>query len=311
LFDPAAVEQIAAYSAGIPAQINVICDNALLSAYAAAERTVSAETIHKVFRTLHFTEAGEVSPSRPADEHVATESIAEEQPVRPEMYTRALSAAEPIVGLPPPRRGKVRVGGLFSPSTSAVVAGILLLVAAAAMLYLERGAVRLEASARASATPSEPDDSGYTEDFSGADADFAPATRGTSPGENAVPSVVTPPAPSSAAWKDIPKDFVVYMHVAEERNWQVLESIGGALRENGYSVPVTRYGASGTQGDVRFFFVQDRRQAERVKFLVEAELGSAGYPVSLELVERDGRQSEFAAPGKIEVWLPPLRNAES
>jgi hypothetical protein len=101
------------------------------------------------------------------------------------------------------------------------------------------------------------------------------------------------------------------MHVTEERDWQVLESIGGALRDNGYSVPVTRYAAGGTQGDVRFFFVQDRREAEKVKLLVEAELGNAGYPVSLELLERDGRQSEFAEPGKIEVWLPPLRSSPS
>jgi hypothetical protein len=33
--------------------------------------------------------------------------------------------------------------------------------------------------------------------------------------------------------------------------------------------------------------------------------------MSLRLLERDGRNFEFAAPGKIEVWLPPLSHVPS
>ena len=62
---------------------------------------------------------------------------------------------------------------------------------------------------------------------------------------------------------------------------------------------------------MRFFFLQDRREAERIKSVVESELGRRGYPMSLELLERDGRRFEFAAPGKIEVWLTALRSAQS
>ena len=75
---------------------------------------------------------------------------------------------------------------------------------------------------------------------------------------------------------------------------------------NGYKVPEIRFVRGRTQGDVRFFFIRDRRQAERVKSLVESELSRRGYPISLKLLERDGRKFESAAPRKLEVWLPPL-----
>jgi general secretion pathway protein A len=47
-FDPEAVKRIAAYSNGIPRVMNIICDNALLSAYAAAQQIVSADMIEAV-----------------------------------------------------------------------------------------------------------------------------------------------------------------------------------------------------------------------------------------------------------------------
>jgi len=52
LFDPAAVEKIALYSTGIPRLINIICDNALLIAYAASEQKVSAAMIDEVAEEL-------------------------------------------------------------------------------------------------------------------------------------------------------------------------------------------------------------------------------------------------------------------
>jgi hypothetical protein len=61
---------------------------------------------------------------------------------------------------------------------------------------------------------------------------------------------------------------------------------------------------------VRFFFARDREDAERVKSLVQSELGKRGYSLSLQLLQRDGKKFENAAPGKIEVWLPPLAHAQ-
>lgn len=54
LFDPAAIEKIAVYSTGIPRLINIICDNALLIAYALSEREVSAAMIDEVAEELRL-----------------------------------------------------------------------------------------------------------------------------------------------------------------------------------------------------------------------------------------------------------------
>jgi general secretion pathway protein A len=309
LFEPAAVDQIAAYSAGIPGQINVICDNALLAAYTAAQRTVSVETVQKAVRMVQFRGAAEARPPTEVKPDGENRFSAEDEMAQGDTDRQAVAGAGRTEASPPRIRAAVR--RLFSPSMLAAAAGVLLLAVTGAMFYIERDRVPPAASPEVFSTRQEARDSIYAEEFSGTAPDIAPETPGASGENHAGPRGVTAPAQSSDAWKAIQSDRVVYMHVTEERDWQVLESIGGALRDNGYSVPVTRYAAGGTQGDVRFFFVQDRREAEKVKLLVEAELGNAGYPVSLELLERDGRQSEFAEPGKIEVWLPPLRSSPS
>lgn len=54
LFQPDAVQQIAFYSQGIPRLINIICDNALLSAYAESKKIVSAQMIQEVGRDLRL-----------------------------------------------------------------------------------------------------------------------------------------------------------------------------------------------------------------------------------------------------------------
>jgi general secretion pathway protein A len=47
-FHPEAIQKIALYSKGIPRLINVLCDNALLTAFAASQKTVSAALIKEV-----------------------------------------------------------------------------------------------------------------------------------------------------------------------------------------------------------------------------------------------------------------------
>jgi general secretion pathway protein A len=66
LFAPEAVEKIAHYSAGIPRLINVICDNALLIAYAASAGQVSAGMVEKVAVDLQFTTSHYVKKKPPA-----------------------------------------------------------------------------------------------------------------------------------------------------------------------------------------------------------------------------------------------------
>jgi general secretion pathway protein A len=99
---------------------------------------------------------------------------------------------------------------------------------------------------------------------------------------------------------------IVYLHTSEVRDRFVLEEIGNILRVKGYTVRDTRFTRNKTQGDVRFFFPRDRGDAERVKSVVQSELAKRGYSVSLQLMERDGKKFQFAVPGKIELWLPPL-----
>ena len=55
LFEAKAVERISLHSQGIPRLINVICDNALLIAYASSTRQVSVEMIEEVARDLKLT----------------------------------------------------------------------------------------------------------------------------------------------------------------------------------------------------------------------------------------------------------------
>jgi type II secretory pathway predicted ATPase ExeA len=61
LFHPQAVEQIAIYSKGIPRLINVICDNALLIAFASSQKNVSATVIREVARDLRLISGNQLT----------------------------------------------------------------------------------------------------------------------------------------------------------------------------------------------------------------------------------------------------------
>jgi len=56
IFATAAIERISYYSQGIPRLINVICDNALLIAYAKSQKVVNAEMIAEAAADLHLEE---------------------------------------------------------------------------------------------------------------------------------------------------------------------------------------------------------------------------------------------------------------
>ena len=64
LFDLGSVQKIALYSKGIPRLINVICDNALLIAYATSKSTVSAKIIDDVARDLQLMEPSQVKETQ-------------------------------------------------------------------------------------------------------------------------------------------------------------------------------------------------------------------------------------------------------
>jgi general secretion pathway protein A len=66
LFHPDAVQQIARYSKGIPRLMNIICDNALLTAYAGSKKIVSADMIKEVARDLRIRSELQVTKAKPA-----------------------------------------------------------------------------------------------------------------------------------------------------------------------------------------------------------------------------------------------------
>jgi general secretion pathway protein A len=68
LFDLGSVQKIALYSKGIPRLINVICDNALLIAYATSKSTVSAKIIDDVARDLQLIEPSQVKGAEQLEE---------------------------------------------------------------------------------------------------------------------------------------------------------------------------------------------------------------------------------------------------
>ena len=65
LFTPAAVESIFIHSRGIPRTISVICDNALVSGFAADERPVGRQTVLEVCRDFDLRPAGPVPAAVP------------------------------------------------------------------------------------------------------------------------------------------------------------------------------------------------------------------------------------------------------
>ena len=83
---------------------------------------------------------------------------------------------------------------------------------------------------------------------------------------------------------------LVYLHTSQAEDFRALEDIGAVLQSEGYVVRDIRFTRNSTQGDVRFFFPGDRRAAERVKSVVEAELQTRGYARRLQLLERDGKK---------------------
>jgi type II secretory pathway predicted ATPase ExeA len=66
-FQRASLEAIAFYSKGIPRLVNIICDNALLMAYAASKGKVSPQMVEEVARDLQLGLARPIEPRHPVN----------------------------------------------------------------------------------------------------------------------------------------------------------------------------------------------------------------------------------------------------
>lgn len=322
LFSPEAIEQISLLSKGIPRWINIICDKALLAAYSAAQKTISPEMIQKVsrdpqlLREMQSEAAAFSSPFYNRAEVVHSEPSWEEKSGEEDLKAGEIDTGDDTVRdeFIVRRERKPKQAGCVRNLRELTIPGflaIVVLASGAAVLYFE-GSERLESKNSAMGTRDEKNQGMGGKPVSEILAEKSPGglspiqmarsrdrlvREKTGPAARKVPDVAPKAGQGSAK---------VYVHASKKRDRLVLEEISDALRDKGYTTPDTRLTSGRTQGDVRFFFPQDQRDAEGVKSLVESELARRGYRISLELLERDGRKFQFAAPGKIEVWLPPL-----
>jgi general secretion pathway protein A len=342
LFAPGAVEQITHSSQGIPRLINIICDNALLAAYRVGRKSVSPEMIQKVACDLRLTDQFEPKAERFQN---GKGSVHSAQPNKEDFKARdAVIESYPTVSeerqwyfedfpidrnskLPQVRRvknfGVAKIGGVLV---------TLLLAGSATMRFFERSEpLRLRNSDIVSAqqtselaaeklAPEVLEEKSFGETspvqvpmlqdpFVARESKPLPQETVQAPQRTEqIPQKIVQ-APQKAALAALKTDELgakVFLHTSKAGDRSILEEIGDALRVKGYTIPETRLSSSRTQGDVRFFFSQDQQDAETVKSIVELELRRLGYRISLDVLERDGKKFQFAAPGKIEVWIPPL-----
>jgi general secretion pathway protein A len=73
LFTPAAVHEIAYYSKGYPRLINILCDNALLIAYATSQKSVTGAIIEEAANDLQFELRGGGPRAPGASRHLSSE----------------------------------------------------------------------------------------------------------------------------------------------------------------------------------------------------------------------------------------------
>ena len=122
LFEAKAVEKISLSSQGIPRLINVICDNALLIAYASSKRKVSAEMIEEVARDLRLTVPAttqgtdsEVGSPEPRDREEGRDKIRDDESRLPKTRHRefeefCIEEATPPELYPKSRKKGLRIG---------------------------------------------------------------------------------------------------------------------------------------------------------------------------------------------------------
>jgi hypothetical protein len=334
LFRPDAVARIATYSRGIPRTMDALCDRSLRLAYRRSQEHITEAIVDDAWKILQGGSEPEIEARPRGLQEPRSSSSSEryaEAPKPPRgtvsqnfsrresksaarAVTALVSAWRPwtartsqllksVVLLPPIREHTRR---LFAGRPYQTVGAILIAGVAAAVLFRPAFAPPpqpesgQEANAITEPAPAPPE----PVDEASAVPKEPLETSATPVGDTAVPTDDRSPQ----LWRrtEARSGELVYLHTSQPEDFRAIEDIGAVLRSEGYVVRDIRFTRNSTQGDVRFFFAGDRQAAERLKSVVEAELQTRGYSRNLQLLERDGRKFRFAAPGKIEVWLPPL-----
>jgi general secretion pathway protein A len=155
VFEHAAIDKIALYSKGIPRLINIICDNALLIAFAVSKFKVTPDMVDEAARDLLIgkmqvgQEAITRGPTNPVAEEkwsmsvpVGEEDLPAEEPPPVESNERLVELpAESIYNGPP----RARVGRSWA--TFGTFATVAFVTVVAGFLYLQTGAFSISRSA--------------------------------------------------------------------------------------------------------------------------------------------------------------------
>jgi general secretion pathway protein A len=292
LFDRSSVGSITYYSRGIPRLISSLCDNALLATYRAFEQSVSVERVDKAARDLkiQIQQSDPPTADLPSDAarqfYLGAEQSHDENFWQEEFNASLADYEETRTGNQSPSRSQ-------APRWFMLLA--LILITAAALFFFRSGSDHA------------PTDRFAVGQASGDEASFpAPLEEHQQPSSLMASAFDPLPSLTPTRNESIRGNARVFVHTPEHADRPAITQIAKVLQAAGYELPDPRIANGRTGGDVRFFFPGDRREANAIKFLVEAELRKRGLPISLQLLERDGRKFQDAAPGKIEVWLPPL-----
>jgi general secretion pathway protein A len=292
LFDRSALERISYYSRGIPRLISSLCDNALLATYRGFEQSVSVERIDKAARDLKIEiqqsdpPAADLPSNAAGEFHLGDEQSGDDNSWQDEFETSFADYHEARTRNQEPSRSQG--GRLF-------MFLALVLITAAALIFFRSGGDHAQVD-RSAIGQINIDEANFT----------APVDEHQQPAPLMASAFDPLPSLAPTSRETARGNARVFVHSANYRNESVIKEIGKALQAAGYETSEMRVATGRTAGDVRFFFPRDRREANTIKFLVEAELRKRGFPVSLQLLERDGRKFQHAAPGKIEVWIPSL-----
>ena len=293
LFGKRAVERITDCSRGIPRLISSLCDNALLASYRAFEQSVPAERIDKAARDLKI-QIQQSDPPAAAESPSAAGGqfdFGDQQLGNDDSWQEELDAS-----LADYEEAPKRNPGPSRPHDARLFMFLaLILITAAALIFFRSGSDHAQGD-RSAIGQANMDEASFP----------APVEEHQQQAPLMASAFDSVPSLAATKREAAGGHARVFVHTPNYRNEPVIKEVGKALQTAGYGTPEIRIATGKTGGDVRFFFPSDRREANTVKFLIEAELRKRGFPVSLQVLERDGRKFQHAAPGKIEVWLPPL-----
>ncbi len=100
----------------------------------------------------------------------------------------------------------------------------------------------------------------------------------------------------------------VYIQYSDAADKTAVESLRKALVKalEPISLPGIEKVSVRSDGEVRFFFAEDRDMAQRVANAAESQLAKAGTARQLKLTYRDAKAFPNATRGTVEIWLPSL-----